>query len=138
MAEVSIIEYSSDINEAEAPPPLPIGEYPATVEALDVRTSNTSGREYLAVTLRVSPDDFPPDFEAEAYPEGVILNYNRLVLEDNSRARYNMKNWCKALGAPMGKTVDPNEWIGMSCRVGITHRRWEEEDRPNINKVTSL
>lgn len=137
MADVSIIEFSEDISEAEAPQPLPIGEYLATVEAVDVRTSNTSGREYISATLRVSPDEFPPDFDAAAYPDGVMLNYNRLGLEDNSRNRYNMRKWCEALGAPMGKQVDPSEWIGMTCRVGIVHRSWEGEDRPNINKIAS-
>lgn len=137
MAEVSILEFSQDISEAEAPPPLPVGEYNATVEAIDTRTSNTTGRDYLSISLRVSPDDFPPDFDATSYPEGVILNYNRLGVEDNARNRYNMRKWCEALQAPMGKQVDPNDWVGLSCRVGIIHRPWEGEDRPNINKVTA-
>lgn len=136
MAEVSILEFSTDISEAEAPPPLPVGEYPATVESLETRTSSTSGREYLGVTLRVAPDDFPPDFDGTAYPDGVQLNYNRLFIEDNARNRYTMRKWCEALGAPMGKQIDPNDWIGMTLRVGINHRKWEDEDRPNVQKIT--
>ena len=140
MAEVSIIEFSQDISEQEAPPPLPIGEYPAVVESLDIRTSATSGNEYLAVILRVNPDDYPADFDPdrENYPDGVILNYNRLQLDDTARNRYAFKKFCEALGAPMGKQVDPNDWVGMSCRVGIAHRPWEGEDRPNIKSITSL
>lgn len=137
MAEVGILEFSSDISEAEAPPPLPIGEYPATVEALEMRVSNTSGREYLGVAMRISPDDFPPDFDGTAYPDGVQLRYNRLFTEDNARNRYNFKKFCEALGAPMGKQIDPNDWIGMVLKVGISHRKWEDEDQANIQKIAS-
>lgn len=137
MAEIGILEFSQDISEAEAPPPLPIGEYPSTVEALEVRVSNTSGREYLGVNLRISPDDFPPDFETDAYPDGVLLRYNRLFTEDNARNRYNFRKFCEALGAPMGKQIDPNDWIGMTIKVGINHRKWEDEDQANITKIAS-
>lgn len=137
MAEIGILEFSSDIAEAEAPPPLPIGEYLATVEGIESRVSNTSGREYLGVTLRISPDDFPSDFDGTAYPDGVVLRYNRLFTEDNARNRYNFKKWCEALGAPMGKHVDPNDWIGMNIRVGINHRTWENEEQANIQKIAS-
>ena len=138
MADVSIIEFSSDIATAEAPPPLPIGEYPATVESVTTAISNTSGKEYLAINVRISPDDFPADFDGESYPDGVLMNYNRLTTSDDARNKYRMRKWCEAIGASMGKQVDPNDWVGMSLRVGVVHRKWEEEDRPNIGKISSL
>jgi hypothetical protein len=137
MAEVGIIEFGSDISEAEAPPALPIGEYNATVEGIESKVSNTSGREYIGVLLRISPDDFPPDFTTDAYPDGVQLRYNRLFVEDNARNRYTMRKWCEALGAPMGKQIDPNDWIGMHLKVGISHRKWEDEDQANISKIAA-
>ena len=137
MADIGILEFSQDIGEAEAPPPLPVGEYTATVEGLEKKVSNTSGREYLGVIVRISPDDFPADFDGSLYPDGVQLNYNRLFLDDNPRNRYTMRKWCEALGAPMGKQIDPNDWIGMTLRVGISHRKWEDEDRPNIQKIAT-
>jgi hypothetical protein len=137
MADIGILEFSQDIAEAEAPPPLPIGEYNATVEGIEMRVSNTSGREYLGVTVRINADDFPPDFDGTAYPDGVTLRYNRLFTEDTQRNRYNFKKFCEALGAPMGKQIDPNDWIGMSLMVGISHRKWEDEDQANIAKIAS-
>jgi hypothetical protein len=135
----TILEYSEDIAEASAPEPLPIGEYPATIETVEMRTSNTSGRDYIAIGLRVSRDDLPPDFDEEgAYPDGVMLNYNRLLAEDTQRARYNVKKFCQAIGAEMGKQIDASSWIGMSCRVSITHRSWEGEQQPNISRITAL
>lgn len=140
MAEVGIIEFSQDISEQEAPPPLPIGEYPATVETLEQRTSPNTGKDYLAVNLVVSPDDYPADFDPdrENYPNGVTVTYNRLGIEDTARNRYNMRKFCEALGAPMGKSVDPNEWIGMQLKVHIAHRPWEGEDRPNIKGISTI
>jgi hypothetical protein len=116
---------------------LPIGEYTATIEGIEMKVSNTSGREYIGVTLRINTDDFPPDFTTDAYPDGVQLRYNRLFIEDNARNRYSMRKWCEALGAPMGKTIDPNDWIGMNLKVGISHRKWEDEDQANISKIAS-
>lgn len=135
MSEVGILEYSEDISQAEAPPPLPVGEYPATIEAVEQKTSNTTGNEYLAVTLAVSPDDYPADFDADAYPDGVKLSYNRLLVEDTPRARYRMRKWCEAIGAKMSKNIDPTEWLGMATTVGIKHEEFEGEKRAQIAKV---
>lgn len=135
MSEVSILEYSADISSAEAPPPLPAGEYPAVIESVQQKTSQTSGNEYLAITLNVNPDDYPADFDSENYPDGVKLSYNRLVVEDTARARYNMRKWCEAIGAKMGKQVDPSEWLGLQCKVGIKHDTYEGEPRAQIAKI---
>lgn len=137
MSEVSILEYSSDISTQEAPPPLPAGDYPFTVDSVETATSQTSGNEYLKIVLHISADDFPADFDAESYPDGVKLNYNRLVVEDTARARYNMRKWCEAIGAKMGKQVDPSEWIGLSGRVGVTHQVYEGEPRAQASKIVA-
>lgn len=135
MSEVSILEYSSDISTAEAPPPLPVGEYTATIEKIEQKTSQTSGNEYLAISLRVSPDDYPADFDAESNPDGVILSYNRLVVEDTARARYNMRKWCESIGAKTGRQIDPTEWVGLNVKVGIKHDTYEGMPRAQIAKV---
>jgi len=140
MSDLPILEYSSDITSAEAPPPLKVGEYPAVIEAITQKQSQTSGKDYLSVDLRISPDDFPADFDPnkELYPEGVVLQYNRLVVEDTARSRYNMRKFCEAIGAKMGKRVDPSEWIGLACKVGIKHERYEGEPRAQIGALKSI
>lgn len=137
MSEVSILEYSQDIASAEAPPPLPAGTYPATIEAVAQKTSQTSGNEYLGLTLNISSDDYPADFDPENYPDGVKLSYNRLVVEDTARARYNMRKFCEAIGAKMGKQVDPNDWLGMTCKVNITQDTYEGETRAQIKSISA-
>lgn len=135
MSEVSILEYSEDISTAEAPPPIPVGEYPATIEAVEQKTSATSGNEYLSVALVIAPDDYPADFDGDMYPDGVRLMHNRLITEDSPRARYRMRKWCEAIGAKTGKNIDPTEWIGLNCVVGVAHEPWEGEQRATIKKV---
>lgn len=137
MSDLPIMEYSSDIATAEAPPPLPVGDYPATTETVTQKTSTTTAKDYLCVELRISPDDYPADFDPnrEMYPEGVTLQYNRLMVEDTARSRYNMRKFCEAVGAKMGKRVDPSEWIGLVCKVGIKHERYEGEPRAQIGAL---
>lgn len=135
MSELSILEYSSDISTQEAPPPLPVGEYNATIESVEQKTSQTSGKDYLSVGVRVSVDDFPADFDPENYPDGLLLSYNRLVVEDTARARYNMRKWCESIGAKMGKQVDPSEWIGLNVKIGVKHDTYEGEPRAQIAKI---
>lgn len=137
VTEVSILEYAEDISNAEAPPPIPVGEYPFTVESVTQKISATSGNEYLGVVLRIDPNDYPADFDADSFPDGVTLGYNRLIVEDNARARYNMRKWCEAIGAKMGKKIDPTDWIGMTGKVSVTHQDYEGEPRAQASRVTS-
>lgn len=134
---VSILEFSEDIGSAEAPPVLPANEYPATIEKVDVRESS-SGNMMIPVTFRISADDFPADFDgAESYPDGVTITYYRLLAEDNQRARYNLRKFCETIGAKMGKTVDPNEWIGLSATLKVQPEMYEGEPRLSIKAVGS-
>lgn len=133
--ELSIIEYSEDISKAEAPEPLPVRQYPATIDKVAVKTSQTSGNEYLAVTFRISADDYPADYDAESAPEGTVLSYNRLVVEDTARARFNMRQFCEAIGAKMSKKIDPSEWLGLSATLDVGHDEYEGVKRAQIKKV---
>ena len=132
MSELNILEYSSDISSAEAPPPLPVGEYPATIESVEAKTSATTGNDYLSVSFRIASDDFPADFDGSMYDNGLMLAYNRLVIDDNPRARYAMRKFCEAIGAKTGKQIDPNSFIGLNAKVKITHQSYEGEQRAQI------
>lgn len=139
MSELSILEFSSDVASAEAPPPLPVGEYTASIKGVEQKVSSTTGKDYLSVALVVSPDDYPADFDTDRdmFPDGVTLQYNRLVAEDSARARYNMRKWCEAIGAKMGKQIDPNDWLGLSVKVKIKHEKYEGEDRAQIGGISA-
>lgn len=129
-----IMEYSSDLNDAEAPPPLPAGEYPAEIVKAEIRLSQ-KGNNYLALMFRVNPESYPADF-VDGNPEGETLSYNRLVIQDTPQGRYRMRRFLEAVGAKLGRSIDPNELMGLTATVGIVHGKWEGEDRAEIAKVT--
>ena len=135
----SVFEFSTDIADAEAPPPLPVGEYEAQIVKAEPALSQNSGNQYAAVSFRIDPAQYPPDFDgAEIYPDGVTLVYRRVVLEENPVAMYNLKNFLLAIDVAPSKMVDLNEWVGQSARVRIAHEVYEGVNRHQIAAVSSL
>lgn len=134
----SIVEYSEDISEAEAPEPLPSAEYEATIKAAVQRIGTTSGKKYAAVTFHISVDEFPADYPVEDNPDGVSVTYRLVSLEDNPRARFQCRRFCEAIGAKAGKRIDLNEWVGLSAMVGIIKDTFEGVPREAINKVSAI
>lgn len=132
---MSIIEFSEDIGEAEAPEPLPVGEYPATIRAAEVKLSQR-GTKYCAVTFVISPDEFPADYPVENAPDGKVIIFRRVGLEDNPQARYMLRNFCEAIGATPSKRIDVNEWMGLDATVNIEHDTYEGVTREQITRVT--
>ena len=130
----SIMEFSSDIGEAVAPPPLPAGPYTAEIVAAVRKTSATSGNEYAAISMRISPEQYPADFLG-GDPDGTVLSYNRLLLEDTPQARWRMRQFMERCGGPMGRSIDLNSLIGLTCVVEITHQEYEGEMRAQISRV---
>lgn len=129
----SLMEFSSDLSEAEAPPPLPVGEYPATIVKAEIKDSQ-KGNKYLALMFRIEPESYPADF-IDGNPEGETLAYNRLVLQDTPQGRYRARKFNESVGAPNSTRIDPNEYMGLTATVGIVHDTWEGEKRAQIAKV---
>lgn len=135
--EMSIVEFSEDISQAEAPEPLPVGEYPATIRAVKVMLSQR-GTKYAAVSFMVSPDEFPADYPVENAPDGKTIVYRRCSLEDNPQARYMLRNFCEAIGAAASKRIDVNEWIGLDAVINIEHDEYEGVKREQISRVNPV
>lgn len=134
---MSVIEFANDLNEQEAPEPLPIGEYPAEITGAAVKTSATSGNNYLAIQFKISPDHYPADFET-GNPDGETLTYNRLTVGTTPREQWRMKKFLEAVGAKLGRTLDPNDLMGLTAMVGITHQDYEGEKRAQISKISGV
>ncbi len=132
----SIIEFSVDLNEQEAPDPLPVGEYPAEITKAEFKQSATSGNTYTAITFRVSPDAYPADF-TDGDDDGISLTYNRLVVEDNPQSRWRIKRFLQAVGAKLGRSFDPNDLIGLNGTIEIEHRDFEGEKQASIKRVVA-
>ena len=129
----SIVEFSVNLKDAEQPDPLPMREYSAVIRDAEVRMSQR-GTKYGDIAFYVSPDQYPADY-TDGNPDGTVIHYRRVGLEDNPQARYGTRLFCEAIGAPLGKKVDVSEWVGLEATVDIGHEEFEGVKRPIILKV---
>jgi len=135
--EESILTFSEDISEAEAPDPLPVGDYPASVHSIEVKTSATSGNRYLNTMFRVQPDDFPPDFPLENAPDGAMIPFRRVVVEDTPRHRHSLRRFCEACGVAASKTVNVTEFVGAEVVLSIQHDEYNGVNREDVREVSA-
>ena len=130
----SVVHYSVDLNEQEAPPPLPTGEYRGVVRAAEKKESQR-GTMYAAVSFHISPDQYPADFADDANPDGMTLVYRRCSLEDNPQARYGARQFIEAIGGVLAKDVDVAEWVGLEGALEVEHDTFEGVTRAAIKRV---
>jgi hypothetical protein len=131
----SIIEFTRDLDEQGEPELLPTGDYPCEIAEASFRVSSTTGNTYLALRLRISPDQYPPDF-TEGDPEGVDVNYNRLVvLPETAQNRWRLKRFLNTVGAKAGKALDPSELIGLTCTLHVEQGEYDGEKQLQARKI---
>lgn len=129
----SIVEFSSDVSSAEQPPALPVGNYKAIIRGATKKLSQSS--KYYAETLFfINPDQYPVDFTAGS-PDGMTIAYRRLSLEDTPNGRFQVRQFCQAIGAPMAKQIDLNDWINREAVVEVIHETYEGVTRAAIKRV---
>ena len=129
----SIVEFSVDLGDQEAPKPLPESEYRATIRSAVKKTSQ-KGTQYGEVGFFIAPDQYPADF-TEGNPDGTVLFFRRVSLEDNPQARFGTRRFIEAIGAKLGKRIDLNDWLGLEAAVEVKHEEYEGVPRANIVKV---
>lgn len=130
----SILVFSEDITNAQPPPPLPVGPYPAEIIGAQRRTSNTTGRDYASIMMRINSESYPADY-VDGDPDGTTLSYNRLTMDDTPQSRHRWRKFLEHCGGPLGRSVDLNSLIGLTCTVDITHQEYEGEQRAQIARV---
>src|SRR5215469_690985 len=130
---MSIVEYSQDLNNAEAPAPLPAGPYPAEIISAQEKVSG-SGNKYLNVVFRINSESYPADY-VDGDPEGTEIHYNFIQLEDNGRNRFRMRQFLERVGAPLSRRIDLNTLMGLTATVEITHQTYQDETRPQIARI---
>lgn len=132
---MSLITFSQNIADAEAPPPLPPGEYGAVCVGAVPGLSKSSGNPVLPLTYKVGKDQFPADFDAGDVDELTFV-YNRLTTRDTAQDRFRMKNICLAHGVAMSNNIDANDFVGKSVRLVIeTGTDLEGNPRAEIKKI---
>ena len=130
----SILNFSEDITNALPPPPLPVGAYPAEIIGAQKRVSATSGNEYAQIVFRIPAASYPADY-TDGDPDGIVLSYNRLLIEDTPSSRHRWRQFMERVGGPLGRTVDLNSLIGLTATVDITHNEYEGEMRAQISRI---
>jgi len=130
----SILTFSQDITNAEAPPPLPVGPYHAEIIGAQRRTSATSGKDYAQIMMRINAEYYPADY-TDGDPDGTVLSYNRMQMEDNGANRHRWRLFLEKCGGPLGRSIDLNALIGLTCMVDIGHQEYEGEQRPTILRI---
>lgn len=130
----SILAFSEDITNAPVPQPLPVGPYPAEIIGAQKRVSPTTGNEYVQVMMRINPESYPADF-TDGDPDGTTLSYNRLQADDTGVNRHRWRVFMEKVGGPLGRQIDLNSLIGLTCTVEITHQEYDGEQRAQIARV---
>lgn len=131
----SMITFSENISDAEAPEPLPVGEYNALIRQAKVHKSNNSGKLMANVSFTISPEDYPADFDPNNAPDGVTLSFYGAPLEQDRQSRYRLKLFLEAIGAPMSKEIDLNDWLNLNARIRVETEEYEGVVRNRIKSV---
>lgn len=131
----SILEFSEDVSDAEAPVALPAGDYPAKIVGAEVGTSLSSGKARVDVTFRIAPEDFPADYEdAESFADGKDI-HAYVSVEDTKASRFRLRKFIEAIGGKAGGRIDVNDWVGKSAIVTIEQDEYEGVPRERFRKV---
>jgi hypothetical protein len=132
----SIVEYSVDLNDQDQPEPLPAREYAATIQRASKRVSG-SGNTYAEVMFFIDADQYPADY-VEGNPDGTVIAYRRVSLEDNPQARWGARKFIEAIGATLSRQVDVSEWVGLEALVEVAHQTYEGTERAEIRRVREV
>lgn len=129
----SIVEYSVNLKDQNAPDPLPAGKYHGVIRGAEKKMSQRETM-YAAVSFHISPDQYPADY-TDGGDDGLTLVFRRVGLEDNPQSRYGTKRFIESIGAPLGKKIDVSEWIGMEASLEVGHDTYEGVTRAVIERV---
>ena len=135
---MGLLQFSANIADQEAPPPLPAGEYPAICVGATEKESKSSGNPRLELVLKISREDFPADFDPGEGVDDVTLSVNNLVVRDIPADRFRLRKYCEAFGVAMSNSIDSNDFVGRPCMVKVRMGKdLEGNPRPEIERVTA-
>ena len=133
----SLIEFSSDISSAEAPPPLPANEYPGIIEKAELATAQTSGNRILRLYIRIPADAYPVDY-VDGDEEGTLLLFGRTVIGDTPTLRYRLRKVADCCGVTINSNLDEakvGEFVNQPVRVHVSNSEYEGEMRAQIDRL---
>ena len=138
---MSIIKLASNLSEMAEYEPLPDGLYSAELQDVDHKINEKNPEGFFTITYRISPDDFPADYDAGNAPEGLQVTQGFLALPSatNRRTVRPFKSFLTALGVSTDlDTVDPEEWIGKNVQILLTRSSFQGSLINNVDGVSPL
>ena len=82
----SVIEFDEDLNNVEAPKPLPAGQYAATILSAEPMMSKNGEHKMAKVTWSIPAEEYPADY-VDGNPAGTQLT-QYLMLDNTARAKF--------------------------------------------------
>ncbi len=138
---MNIISLNQDIDQMEEFEPLPVGAYNAKVVDVELRTSEKMPNGYIYMQLRVSPEEYPADYDEGNAPEGLLLVYARVAIPspENRRSVKPFKDLLLALGIdPKGTEIDMESWIDRDVQVLLSRSEYQGSFINNIDKISAV
>lgn len=132
---LDVLELDQNLDDYPEPELLPEGWYRAEVQGVEKRTNQAGTGQYYAVKFVIAPDQYPADYDADNWPDGLTLYYNllRYPRSGDRRALANVRKFMEKLGLAVDTNrIDPNEWVGRDARLKIEHGTWEGNKREQI------
>lgn len=129
----SVIEFDEDLNNVEAPKPLPAGQYAATILSAEPMMSKNGEHKMAKVTWSIPAEEYPADY-VDGNPAGTQLT-QYLMLDNTARAKFALKRFVQAIGAPLSNTIDLTTWLGLAARVEVTNEPFEDTLTARLKKV---
>lgn len=138
MAEnmASVYEFQEDLAKAESPPPLPVGEYRASVQVVEPSISKSSGKPMAVFTYLISPDQYPADFTNGSADGEQGRVYVSMV--DEPKNRFRLRKLCEMHGVTPSRTLNLPDFIGTEVIVSVTHEEYNGETRARMNPIRQV
>lgn len=132
----SVYEFQSNIGDAEAPKPLPMGEYRASVRSAELQLSKSSGNPMIVVSYHISPDQFPADF-TDGNPDGEVLTVYK-SLSETPQNKWLLRKFCEMHGVAASNRLVATDFIGQDVIVKITHEDYQGVSQARANPVRAV
>lgn len=134
----TVFEFDTDVNEAKAPDPLPEAEYPATVQGVEMKKSQ-SGKPVAHISLLISASAYPPDY-TDGDPDGTVLKDYRTIHTER-RLLFLNKQTMEAYGVRIKRrgdgtsAIDMNDLQGQDVLVTVKHDQYQGRTTMKIASV---
>jgi hypothetical protein len=131
----SVMEFSANVAEQQAPVPLPVRTYPAQCTDAAFRQSKSNPDNILLwLEFTIAPTDYPADYTETQ--DTTKLFYNRLIVNrDDARTRFQIRQLCDKMRVPVSRTLDANDFRGKAANLKIKHGSWEGLPRAEIDAI---